>query len=85
MYLSHLFYIGKHLCRAGWMSMHEIGERRLTRLLKNFSSNGPCTRDFFYKGTNRKSVQIEEVRRMLKFLTNISETFALDLPGRVPG
>ena len=65
--------------------LHGVGERQLTCLLKKFAEHGPCTRDFHYRGTNNKAVTMDETKRILRFLENIAETYALCLPGRVPG
>ena len=67
------------------MYMNGIGQFRLQALLKHYNDEGGEERCFQYKGRNEKALSHDDCQRILKFLEQVAEVHALDLPGRLPG
>ena len=71
--------------RNGFLYHLGIGESKLQDLIGHYREHGAVTRNFYYRGRNKKAVTTEEATKVIKFLENVSSVHALFLPGRVSG
>lgn len=65
--------------------MNCLGKSLLLTLTKHYNEHGLCSRDFMYKGRNNKAVSFQQAKKIIDYLTSVSNIHALALPGRVPG
>ena len=83
---STFHFQGKRVCRAAFLLLHGIGEKRFKNLKKHFSENGLSPRRHGNQGrVPHNAVTLNDARLAVTFLFEYAEMHAILLPGRVPG
>lgn len=82
---SYYMKNGKKVCRDTFMFLYSISKNKLTALGKWYREHGlvPRKRKSGGRKSNTRCLHIDDIRRVVSFITNYSEKNAVRLPGRV--
>lgn len=79
---------GVYVCKKMFTFIYNIGNKRYKNLIQHFENVGFCERKHGLSGkpSKRKSrvLSVESVTRIVEFIKNFAEKFAIPLPGRMP-
>ena len=78
------FCVGILVCRNTFLYVNAIGHHRLKAVIKQYEEEGAESRTLKYKGRNKRALTMDDAKRSSKFLEQMAEVHALDLPGRLP-
>ena len=77
---------GHRVCRATFCFLHGVGHHRLKAVKASYLSQGLVPRVHGHTGRIAPNAMVlEDVRRVIQFISQYCETNAVLLPGRVPG
>ena len=83
---STFHFQGKRICRATFLLLHGIGEKRFKNIKKHFSEKGLSPRGHGNQGrVPHNAITLDDARLAVKFLYEYAEMHAILLPGRIPG
>ena len=82
---SHYLFGGQRVCRRTFQFLLGVGKDRLQAIKASYMENGLTTR--IHGNTKRLPYNVttyEEIKRIVKFVSNYAEEQAILLPGRIP-
>lgn len=81
------FYLfGKKVCRSTYLFAHGLGRKRYKNLCRHFDANGVTPRIHKNAGKiGHKAFSVADENKVVTFIRNYAEKFAMPLPGRYAG
>ncbi|KAL3045312.1 hypothetical protein OYC64_013556 [Pagothenia borchgrevinki] len=77
---------GHKICRETFKFLHGISQDKLTGIIKFYKEHGLAPR--MRRGgrvVTKRMLSFEDIQRIVRFITNFADVFAMPLPGRIPG
>ena len=77
---------GRRICRSTFLFLHGLGKRKFELIKAHYCSSGLVPRIHGNTGhTPAHALIMDDVRNIMKFITQHAEANAILLPGRIPG